>query len=123
MTQEKRVVMDFIHLNVRIAKNDLAYPLVRDTFSVLCNSKCKYSFSIRFKGCILFMKTFRIFEKILQYITIFWKCIIYIYQRIPMGLNISPSIWQSCINAILECVQSRKDCEAIMDDFFCFSHL
>ena len=31
------------HLNVRIAKNNLAYPLVRDTFSVLGNSKCKVS--------------------------------------------------------------------------------
>ena len=30
---------DFRHLNVRIAKNKLAYPLVRDTFSVLGNSK------------------------------------------------------------------------------------
>ena len=34
----------------------------------------------------------------------------------PMGLNISPSIWQSYINTILECLQSRKHCEAIMDD-------
>ena len=36
-------------------------------------------------------------------------------QRMPMGLNISPSIWQSYINAILECLQSRKHCEPIMD--------
>ena len=41
LTQDKRVVMDFRHLNVRIVKNNLAYPLVRDTFSVLGNSKCK----------------------------------------------------------------------------------
>ena len=40
MTQDKRVVTDFRHLNVRIAKNNLAYPLVRDTFSVISNSKC-----------------------------------------------------------------------------------
>ena len=33
--------MDFRHLNVRIVKSNLAYPLVRDTFSVLGNSKCK----------------------------------------------------------------------------------
>ena len=33
----------------------------------------------------------------------------------PNRLNISPSIWQSYINAILECLQSRKHCEAIMD--------
>ena len=33
-----------------------------------------------------------------------------------MGLNISPTIWQSYINAILDCLQSRKYCEVIMDD-------
>ena len=31
-----------------------------------------------------------------------------------MRLNISPSVWQSYINAILECLQSRKYCEAIV---------
>ena len=41
LTKDKRVVMDFRHLNVRIAKNNLAYPLVRDAFSVLGNLKCK----------------------------------------------------------------------------------
>ena len=34
-TKDKRAVTDFKHLNVRIAKNNLAYPLVRYTFSVL----------------------------------------------------------------------------------------
>ena len=29
LTKDKRVVTDFRHLNVRIAKNNLAYPLVR----------------------------------------------------------------------------------------------
>ena len=41
LTKDKGVVTYFRHLNVRIAKNNLAYPLVRDTFSVLGNSKCK----------------------------------------------------------------------------------
>ena len=39
----------------------------------------------------------------------------------PMGLNISPSIWQSYINAILDCLQSKKYCEAIMDDLLLFT--
>ena len=39
LTRHKRVETDFRYLNVRIAKNNLAYPLVRDTFSVLGNSK------------------------------------------------------------------------------------
>ena len=38
-----------------------------------------------------------------------------------MGLNISPSIWQSYINAILDCLQSKKYCEAIMDDLILFT--
>ena len=38
-----------------------------------------------------------------------------------MGLNISPTIWQSYINAILSCLQSRKYCEAIMDDLLLFT--
>ena len=39
----------------------------------------------------------------------------------PMGLNISPSIWKSYINTILECLQSRKYCEAIIDDLLLFT--
>ena len=38
-----------------------------------------------------------------------------------MGLNISPSIWQSYINAILDYLQSTKYCEAIMDDLLLFT--
>ena len=38
----------------------------------------------------------------------------------PMGLNISPAVWQSYINAILNCLSSRKYCEAIMDDLLLF---
>ena len=45
----------------------------------------------------------------------------YLYQRMPMGLNISPPIWQSYINAILSCLQSRKYCEAIMDHLLLFT--
>ena len=38
-----------------------------------------------------------------------------------MGLNISLSIWQSYINAILDCLECRKYCEAIMDDLLLFT--
>ena len=41
LTKNKRVVTDFRHLNMKRAKNYLAYPLVRDTFSVLGNSRCE----------------------------------------------------------------------------------
>ena len=38
-----------------------------------------------------------------------------------MGLNIFPSIWQSYINANLNCLQSMKYCEVIMDDLLLFT--
>ena len=38
-----------------------------------------------------------------------------------MGLNISPSIWQSYINAILDCLETRKHCEVIMDNLLLFT--
>ena len=38
-----------------------------------------------------------------------------------MGLNISPFIWHSYINAILDCFQSKKYCEVIMNDLILFT--
>ena len=37
------------------------------------------------------------------------------------GLNISPAIWQSYINVMLDCLQSRKYCKAIVDDLLHFT--
>ena len=45
----------------------------------------------------------------------------YLYQRMPMGLNISPSIWQKYINAILDYEENRKYCKVIMDDLLLFT--
>ena len=45
----------------------------------------------------------------------------YLYQRMPMGLNISQAVWQSYINAIINCLSSRKYCEAIKDDLLLFT--
>ena len=41
MASDKRVVTDFRHLNMRIAKSNLAYPLLRDTFALLGSLKCE----------------------------------------------------------------------------------
>ena len=41
MTKDKRVLTDFRHLNMRIAKNNLAYPLLKDMFTPLGSSKCE----------------------------------------------------------------------------------
>ena len=120
LTKDKRVVTDFRRLNVRIAKNNLAYPLVRDIFSMLGNSKCEALLVLDLKDAF---HSLRLSENSKRYCFILpdLGSTSYLYQRMPMGLNISPSIWQSYINAILDCLQSRKYCEAIMDDLLLFT--
>ena len=93
LTQDKRVVTDFRHLNVRIAKNNLAYPLVRDTFSVLGNSKCEVLSVLDLKDAFHSLRLRRS-KKVLQCITIFQKCIIhisknaYVIKYFPLNLAV-----------------------------------
>ena len=119
-TKDKRIVTDFRNLNVRIAKNNLAYPLVRDTFSVLGSSKCEVLFVLDLKDTFHSLK---LSENSKRYCGIlpYFGSMLYLYQRMPMGLNISSSIWQSYINMILDYLQNRKCCKAIMDDLLLFT--
>ena len=41
MTNHKTVLTDFRHLDMCIAKNNLAYSLLKDTFALLGSSKCE----------------------------------------------------------------------------------
>ena len=120
LTKDKRVVTDFRHLNARIAKNNLAYPLVRDTILVLGNSKCEVLFVLDLKDAFHSLRLSGNSGKYCGILPYFGSSY-YLYQRMPMGLNISPSIWQSYINAILDCLQSKRYCEAIMDDLILFT--
>ena len=119
VTQDKRVVMDFRHLNMRIAKNNLAYPLLKDTFTLLGGSKCEVLSVLDLKDAF---HSLRLTESSKKYCGIlpYFGSASYLYQRMPMGLNISPAVWQLYINAILSCLSSRKYCEAIMDDLLLF---
>ena len=60
VTQDKRIVTDFRHLNDRIVKKNLAYPLVRDMFLVLRNPKCEVLLVLDF---------------------VFWECLIFISKN------------------------------------------
>ena len=119
VTQDKRVVTDFGHLNVRIAKNNLAYPLVRDTFSVLGNCKCEVLSVLDLKDAFYSLWLSEDSKRYCGILSYFGSAS-YLYRKMPMGLKISPSIWQSYINASLECSQSGKHCEVIMDDLLLF---
>ena len=120
LTKDKRVMTDFRHLNMRIAKNNLAYPLLKDMFTLLGNSRCEVLSVLDLKDAF---HSLRLTEKSKKYCGIlpYFGSASYLYQRMPMGLNISPVVWQSYINAILSCLSSRKHCEAIMDDLLLFT--
>ena len=107
VTQDKRVVTDFRHLNIEIAKSNLAYHLLKDTFSVLGSSRCEVLSVLDLKDVF---HSLRLSENSKRYCGIlpYFGSTSYLYQRMPMGLNISTSIWQLYINAILECLQSKN---------------
>ena len=90
---DKRLVTDFRHLNVRISKINLAYPVLKDTFLVLGSSWCKVLSVLDLKDAV---HSLRLSHNSKRYcwILLYFGSALYLYQRMPMGLNISPSIWQ-----------------------------
>ena len=119
-TKDNRVVTDFRHLNVRIARSNLAYPLLKVMFSVLGSSRCKVLSVLYLKDASHSLRLLKSSERYCG-ILLYFGSTSCLYQRMPMRLNISPSIWQSYINTILDCLQSRKYCEAIIDDLLLFT--
>ena len=103
MMQDKGVVTDFRHLNMCNAKNNLAYLLMKDIFALLGSSRCEVLAVLDLKDAI---HSLRLTENSKRYCGIlpYFGSASYLYQRMPMGLNISPAIWQSYINAILDCL-------------------
>ena len=94
--------------------------MVKDTFTTLGNSKCEVLSVLDLKDAF---HSLRLSEKSKKYLGIlpYFVSASYLYQRMPMGLNVSRPIWQSYINTILNCLGSRKYCQAIMDDCLLFT--
>ena len=96
------------------------YPLLKDTFSVLGRSRCEVLSVLDLKDAFHSLRLSENSERFCGILPYFGSTS-YVYQRMPMGLNISLSIWQPYINAILDCLKSRKHCKAIMDDLLLFT--
>ena len=90
MTNNKRVITDFRHLNMCIAKNNLAYPLLKDTFALLGSSKCEVMSVLDLKDAF---HSLRLTENSKKYCGIlpYFGSASYLYQEMPMGLHISPA--------------------------------
>ena len=107
LTKDKRVATDLRHLNVRTEKNNLAYPLLKDAFSVLGNSKGEVPSVLDLKDTFHSLRLSEHSKKYCRILPYFGSASC-LYQRMPMGLNISPSIWQSYINPILDYRTKQK---------------
>ena len=72
---------------MRIAKNNLVYPLLRDTFSLLGSSKCEVMSVLDLKDTF---HSLQMPEKSQKYCGIlpYFGSASYLYQRMPMGLNV-----------------------------------
>ena len=104
---------------MRTEKNNLAYPLLKDKFFVLGSSRCDVLSVLNLKDAFHSLRLLENSERYCGLLPYFGNAS-YLYQRMPIRLNISPSIWQSYTKTILDCLQSRKYCEAIMDDLLLF---
>ena len=80
VTQDKRVVTDFRHLNTRIAKNNLACQLVKDMFTTLGNSKCEVLLVLDLKDAFHSLRLSENSQEILWYLTILLKCLIFLLK-------------------------------------------
>ena len=91
MLISRKVTQDFRHLNIRIIKKNLAYSLLKDMFSVLGSSRCKVLSAPDLKDAF---HSLRLSEHYKRNCGILPYCgsTPYLYQRMPVGLNISPSI-------------------------------
>ena len=78
LTKDKRVVTDLRHLNVRIAKNNLAYPLLRGTFSTLGSSKCEVLSVLDLKDAFHSLRLSENFKEVLQNTSVLWQSILLI---------------------------------------------
>ena len=106
VTQDKRVVKNFRHLNIRIAKHNLIHSLLKGTFSVLASSSCELLSVLDLKDAFHSLRLSENSKRSCGTLPYFGST--YLYKRMPMGLNISASVWQPYINTILDCLQSRN---------------
>ena len=91
VTKDKRVRTDFRHLNVRIAKNNLANPLLKDILSVLGSFRCEVLSVLDLKDVFHFLRLSENFKRYSEILPCIGSAL-YLYQRMPLGLNISLSI-------------------------------
>ena len=121
LTGIPRIVTDFRHLNSRLVTLQPSIPLVRDAIQILGNSGAEVLSLADLRDAY---HTLRLSKKSQKYcgITPYYGSDSYLYQRLGMGLSVSPAIWQNFIQRVLQEIPDyRKNHLAIMDDILTYS--
>ena len=115
-----RLVTDFRHLNTRLVKLQASIPLMRDAIQILGNSNAECLSLLDIKEAY---HTLPLDEESIPICGInpYYGSQTYQYQRLGMGLSVSPAIWQNFITEILKKVPCKKNYLAIMDDMLIHS--
>ena len=113
-----RIVTDFRYLNSRLVTLQPSITLVRDAIQILGASGCEILSLADLRDAYHTLRLSEISKKFCG-ITPYYG---YLYQRLGMGLSVSPAIWQNFIQKVLqEIPDHRKNHLAIMDDCLVFS--
>ena len=121
LSEIPRIVTDFRHLNSRLVTLQPSIPLVRDAIQILGASGCEMLSLADLRDAY---HTLRLSERSKKFcgITPYYGSDRYLYQRLGMGLSVSPALWQNFIQKVLqEIPDHRKNHLAIMDDCLVFS--
>ena len=116
-----RIVTDFRHLNSRLVTLQPSIPLVKDAIQILGASGCETLSLADLRDAY---HTLRLSDRSKKFcgITPYYGSDSYLYQRLGMGLSVSPAIWQNFIQKVLQGIPDhRKNHLAIMDDCLVFS--
>ena len=114
-TKNKRPVLDFRLLNTRILRRNTATPLLRDIFKILGRSRCEVLSCVDLKDAF---HSLSLADKAKEFCGIlpYFGSAHYRYEVLPMGLSISPQVWITYIENLLEGIPNRQSYIAIMDD-------
>ena len=102
-----RIVTDFRHLNSRLVTLQPSIPLVRDATQILRASGCEILSLADLRDAY---HTLRLSERSKKFcgITPYYGSDSYLYQRLALGLSVSPAIWQNFIQKVLQEIPDHR---------------
>ena len=119
-TSDLRLVTDYRHLNSRIVKRNLPFPLIREAIQTIGEAQPTILSVLDLKQAYHCLKLSPKCQKYCSF-TSYFGGRSFNYLRLPMGLSISPSTFQQHINTILDNCNAKAYCIAIMDDLILYS--